>query len=110
MKPKSLPFIAFEHKRCVPSFTHPATLPLPPRFDSFRRVRAPSLCSAVEVPAPRPRVLTYECSFSLPGDLGPLRRWDFFLLDFFSWKCGGKFLALVRARWQSGHVHESEEG
>lgn len=24
MKPKSLPFIAFEHKRCVP-FTHPAT-------------------------------------------------------------------------------------
>jgi len=25
MKPKSLPFIAFEHKRCVPSFTHPAT-------------------------------------------------------------------------------------
>ena len=108
MKPKSLPFIAFEHKRCVPSFTHPATLPLPPRFDSFRRVRAPSLCSAVEVPAPRPRVLTYEHFFASRGSRS-VAALVFFCWIFFFWKCGGKFRALVRAHWEYGHVHESEE-
>jgi hypothetical protein len=54
------------------------------------------------------RVLRTTTCFRFPGI--SVRCGAVFFTGYFFWKCGRKFRALVRARWQSGPLHESEEG